>query len=69
MILTSSTVSRMHARLERRENQYYLKDMNSKNGTFVNGRRLMPLEECELKKDDKVAFADIEYRVVSRPDY
>ncbi|MCC8066280.1 MAG: FHA domain-containing protein [Clostridiales bacterium] len=64
VILQASTVSRMHARLTVRDERCYLKDMNSKNGTFVNGRRLMPQEECEIKEEDVVAFAQIEYQVV-----
>ncbi|MCC8104846.1 MAG: FHA domain-containing protein [Clostridiales bacterium] len=69
VILNVSTVSRMHARIQVRQGQCYLKDINSKNGTFVNGRRLEPQEECEIQEGDTVAFAQIEYRVVegSRP--
>ncbi|MCD8336779.1 MAG: FHA domain-containing protein [Lachnospiraceae bacterium] len=66
IILDSATVSRMHARLELRDGRCVLRDMNSKNGTFVNGRRLMPQEECELRENDTVAFAEIAYRVVKR---
>ncbi|MCD7819838.1 MAG: FHA domain-containing protein [Lachnospiraceae bacterium] len=64
VLLHSPTVSRMHARLEVRDGRCYLKDMNSRNGTFVNGRRLMPQEECEIVEEDMVAFAEIEYRVI-----
>ncbi len=69
VILNVSTVSRMHARIQVRQGQCYLKDISSKNGTFVNGRRLEPQEECEIQEGDTVAFAQIEYRVVegSRP--
>lgn len=69
IILDSSTVSRMHARLELRDGKCTLRDMNSKNGTFVNGRRLMPQEECEIKENDTVAFAEISYRVAKRRQY
>ncbi|MCD8014083.1 MAG: FHA domain-containing protein [Lachnospiraceae bacterium] len=64
ILLDVSTVSRMHARLEVRENVCYLRDMNSKNGTFVNGRRLQPQEECEIRAEDTVEFAEVEYRAV-----
>ncbi|MCD8075480.1 MAG: FHA domain-containing protein [Lachnospiraceae bacterium] len=69
IILDSSTVSRMHARLEQRDGKCSLRDMNSKNGTFVNGRRLMPQEECEIRENDTVAFAEITYRVAKRRVY
>lgn len=66
ILLNVSTVSRIHARLEVREKACYLRDMNSKNGTFINGRRLLPQEECELGAEDSVAFAEVEYRVVAQ---
>lgn len=69
IILDSSTVSRMHARLEIRDGRCFLRDMNSKNGTFVNGKRLMPQEECELQEKDTVVFAEIIYRVAKRRVY
>ncbi|MCD7764674.1 MAG: FHA domain-containing protein [Lachnospiraceae bacterium] len=65
VLLNVSTVSRMHARIQMRQNQCFLKDMNSKNGTFLNGRRMEPQEECEIKEDDVVAFAQVTYRVVN----
>ncbi|MCD7884421.1 MAG: DUF6382 domain-containing protein [Lachnospiraceae bacterium] len=64
IILRASTVSRMHARIQIREGLCFLKDMNSKNGTFVNGERLNPQEEREIKEGDTVSFADVEYHVI-----
>ncbi|MCD7957231.1 MAG: FHA domain-containing protein [Lachnospiraceae bacterium] len=63
VILHASTVSRMHARIQIREGKCFLKDMNSKNGTFVNGERLTPQEEREIVEGDTVSFADMEYQV------
>lgn len=63
ILLDSPTVSRIHASLFCREGVYYVKDLNSRNGTFCNGQRLCPQEERQLKKGDLVAFAEIEYRV------
>ncbi len=66
VLLNASTVSRMHARIQMRQGQCFIRDMNSKNGTLVNGRRLEPQEECELREGDIVAFAQIQYQVVKR---
>ena len=52
-------ISRMHSRLEYRQGAYYLKDLNSRNGTFVNGERLMPQEARIVSHGDRVAFADV----------
>ena len=40
---------------------YYLSDMNSRNGTIVNGRLLLPEEEYRLQEEDEVDFAQARY--------
>ena len=40
LVLSDSMVSRRHAILEHRDNQYILRDNNSSNGTMVNGDRV-----------------------------
>lgn len=47
-------VSRRHARLELLENHLYLTDLNSANGTFVNGNRLNPYSPTLLHHGDEV---------------
>ncbi len=64
VILDSPAVSRVHAQLCCQEQAYYVKDLNSKNGTFVNGERLKPQERCAFAANDLIAFADMEYRAV-----
>lgn len=64
VVLMAPAISRMHARLEYRQGAYYLKDLNSRNGTFLNGERLMPQEARIVDHGDRVAFADIQYRAV-----
>lgn len=67
-LLNAETVSRMHARLEYRDQMGYLKDLNSRNGTFLNGDRLKPQELRKFTEGDRIAFADIQYRVVRSSD-
>ena len=44
-VISLPTVSRIHAKIKKKEDAYYLTDMNSRNGTAVNGRLLLPDEE------------------------
>lgn len=63
LVLPSSAVSRIHASIEKRAGNWYLKDLNSKNGTWVNEQELYGEEEQELSEGDQIRFADLLYRV------
>lgn len=60
-VIPVDTVSRVHARIWCRDGEYYLTDMNSRNGTSVNGRMLKPEEEYLLQDEDHVDFAKARY--------
>ncbi len=48
-------VSRRHARVVRRGEQYFIEDLGSTNGTFVNrGRRLLPGDLQPLRDADEI---------------
>jgi hypothetical protein len=50
-----SKVSRKHARVLRREGAYFIEDLGSTNGTFVNrGRRLLPGTPQVLSEGDEI---------------
>jgi adenylate cyclase len=59
VLLDSRSVSRLHALLQRRDaGDYYLVDLGSRNGSFVNGRRVsLPVR---LEDRDRLAFAEQE---------
>jgi FHA domain len=58
--LESSQVSRCHARLVFRDGAWVVQDLESLNGTAVNGK---PVGRCRLEPGDDVAFADEHVRV------
>ena len=48
-------------KIRKKEENYFLSDMNSRNGTSVNGRLLRPDEEYQLEPEDEVDFAQARY--------
>ena len=59
--LRASGVSRSHARITREDDQYYIEDLNSRNGTYVNGKLLPYKQKCPVKPGDHLRFAREEY--------
>lgn len=60
--LERETISRMHAKIEYLEKNYYIEDLNSTNGTFLNEEPLLYKKRVQLKENDMIRFADIRYR-------
>lgn len=55
VVLTDPTVSRRHARLRFRDGNWVLRDLDSTNGTTVNGR---PVVRCRLLPGDRLTLGD-----------
>jgi pSer/pThr/pTyr-binding forkhead associated (FHA) protein len=55
--LDDPRVSRQHARLSYRQQQLWLTDLQSSNGTFVNGA---PIQERALQNGDRLSFGGLE---------
>lgn len=52
-----SFISRRHAKIEKEEDNFYLSDLKSINGTRINDRRIDPLKEKVLLQDgDQIRF-------------
>ena len=59
--ISDETVSRLHVRFDKKEDTYFLTDLNSTNGTFVNGRKLDNNETAELSLGDQIGIADLQF--------
>ena len=57
LVIAENTVSGKHCRLEFAQNQYYVNDLESTNGTVVNGKKV---SKCPLKQGDKMSLGSIE---------
>jgi len=59
----ASGVSRLHAVIRRRGNRVLLVDLNSANGTYVNGKRLDPSREEPLANGDVIALGKLKIQI------
>ena len=62
MCLNEPSVSRLHAKLEREGAEYYITDLNSTNGTKINGVLLGANERKQIQIGDELDFAGILFR-------
>lgn len=62
VVLDAPTVSRIHARIQKSGEHYYLSDLNSKNGTYINNNSVTMGKEYLLHDGDEVKFADLTFR-------
>ena len=58
LCLNDPFISGRHARIEKRANGFVLRDLQSRNGTFLNGSRIL---EANLKVNDQVQFGESIY--------
>ncbi|HMU38904.1 MAG TPA: adenylate/guanylate cyclase domain-containing protein [Pseudomonadota bacterium] len=56
--LRDEKVSRAHARIYKQDDEYFVVDLGSANGTFVNGRRVV--QPVQLKQNDVVLVGPFE---------
>src|SRR5438552_11112101 len=62
IIVEHPSVSSRHAQLERSGDTYRLKDLESTNGTRVNG---IPIKDTALRFDDRIRFGGVDARFES----
>lgn len=61
-ILDRETVSRLHLRIDQKDGRYYVQDLNSTNGTMIDGRMLENNETAEIWEGVEVNIAGVRYR-------
>jgi pSer/pThr/pTyr-binding forkhead associated (FHA) protein len=57
IVLQDRAVSRPHAQIVREEERFVLADMDSANGTLVNGEEIS--EPCALADGDAITFGEV----------
>ena len=56
--------SRMHAALRREFGEWLIEDLDSSNGTWVNGVRLAPFAPFILQRNNQIMLANLEFGLV-----
>ena len=60
ILLNDRSISRMHAQIDEAQGKLYIYDLNSRNGTFVNGRRIVS-EEKEITAGDEIQLGNLRF--------
>lgn len=63
--LNHREISRQHLRIIWREDKYYVEDLNSSNGVFLNEERIESRDPHELKVGDTIRFGPFVMRLTS----
>jgi len=61
LTIPNGEISSNHAIISRLQNQYYLRDTESLNGTYLNNKRLSPQQDYPLSDGDHICFHKSEY--------
>lgn len=56
-------ISRIHCCISKKENIYYLSDLNSTNGTYLNGKEVIPGKEVLLSEGDEIRITSQEFYI------
>jgi len=61
LVIVDKSVSRIHAEILAANGAYFLRDLNAKNGTYLNGERIGSNQRIPIKDGDVIRFANREY--------
>ncbi|MFA5881153.1 MAG: DUF6382 domain-containing protein [Eubacteriales bacterium] len=65
-VIEDRGVGRAHAQIRKVDSFYFIEDMDSKNGTFLNDEKISSNQQYKLNRNDKVTIANVEYLFTSK---
>ena len=65
VVVNDLKVSRTHCRVSRGADGFFINDLNSRNGTYLNGR---PVQSAEIKHGDEVAVGSALFVFLTEPE-
>lgn len=63
IVLKDPYISKRHFRIVKDENEYFIEDLNSSNGTYVNGERIFDVKK--LAYGDIIKVGNIEFMFIN----
>ena len=66
VVIKDKFVSKNHLLIREKNQRYYLEDLGSANGTFLNGVKIDPNELIELQNNDKIGVGCIQFIFVDK---
>jgi len=64
VLITDKLASRIHCGISYKDGNYFLRDFDSRNGTFVNGHAI---EVCKINPGDRIRVGDMILTVEASP--
>ena len=65
LIQFNKAISRVHCKITYSSKKYYISDLNSSNGTYVNGARIDPSRQVSIAPGDKIRLANSDFIIKS----
>ncbi|MGR5590636.1 FHA domain-containing protein [Peptoniphilus grossensis] len=66
IVIKDKFVSKNHLKIHDDSEVYYIEDLGSANGTFLNGAKIDPNELIELQNNDKIGVGFIQFIFVDK---
>lgn len=61
VIVGNPAVSRVHCKVFRKEAEFYIVDLGSSNGTFLDDRRVLPSQPLKINRGSRIRIANMEF--------
>lgn len=59
----NKAISRVHCKITKFENKYYIEDLGSSNGTYINEHKIPVRDKIEIRNADKITLANSDFLV------
>lgn len=63
-VIHNNAVGKIHAELIEKDGQYFIIDLNSVNGTYINSEKIVCNKPVQIKSGDKITFANESYTFI-----